>query len=359
MSVKSIFFTILGTITVMLVSFFLIELFNISITTMQLQNMAKTSAYQSCTLFTQETYRDDGNMGGATAMSNIFDTDGNMYISGDFYNGNTTTRDIYDSIYNVSNTDFTSAMAPLRGYYTNIDLLMKGIEQNGNVPVVSLDWSSTNADIQANVDANKANLYYNNMYTPANLGVPYLDPDTINRIFKWNLAQLYSNCNSANIKTDENGVQFVGYKGFRCYVQDAQITGINYKVFDLTQNLSATAAELYNYTGLGVRGTPYASGSTGIAVTTTTDLLGRAVKDNAVITAVEIDYTVPIAYEGITPIKSWMHWLYNNDVEGLGGGSIADRYEFDNTAKESLSSSNINASGTIPTSGKLIYVLVK
>lgn len=360
MSVKRIFLTLIGTIVFMLVSFIMIEVFNMNIVATQLNNMSKTSAYQTCALFTQETYKEDGNFGGATSMPSINDSDGDFYITGQFYNGSSTSA-IWHNLYSTGNTDFVSAMTPLRSQYTNLNLLMKGIESNGAVPTVAINWNSSDSDIQNNMDAAKANTYYKTMYTPANLGIPYLDPDTTNRIFKWELAQLFSNCDTDNIHKDENGKQFVMYKGFRCYVQDATITNFTYKVYDLSEETGAVASNAHQLeidTGLTVDGYTAHRAGEGIIPSTTADLVGRSIKDNALITAVEIDYQVPVAYEGITPVKSWFSYIFSNSVSGFDGtGSISNPEEFDTTQVQNIDS--VNNTGTVPTSGKLIFTLVR
>lgn len=359
MSVKTIFMTLFTTVVVIVCGFLAIEIFNVNTTSMQLTSIAKTSAYQSCTLFTQETYRVDTYTGsGAVAMQDILDSDGNFYISGDFY-GYDNKEQIYNSLYSVSNSEFMSAMATLKPYYKNLEILLKGIESNGSLPVPSIDWDSSDAQIQANMDASKANTYYNNMYTPVNIGIPYVDEEVINRMFKWNLAMLYSNCNSDNIKSDENGVQYVGYKGYRCYVQDAYVYNITYTVYDMSNpsNRTIVANKLFADTGLTVKGITANNPSEGITISVNKDLAGRDVKDNAVVTVVELQYSVPVAYEGLTPLSEMMSFVWNNEVDGLdGSGDISGTSAFDDTQRQNVESANSN---TIPSTGRLLYTLVK
>lgn len=366
MSVKTIFYTLIGTIVVIVTGCMLVELFNISIYSSQIANLAKVSAYQSCALFTQETYKTDLTANyGAVASPDILDSEGNLYISGDFYPGD-TVEEIYLALYKSS--DFTTAMSPLRSTYTNLDLMMKGLENNGHVTVPAISWNSSNADIQANRNATKANQFYKDHYTPANLGIPYMDIDTVSKMFRWNLAQLYSNCDSDLIQIDQTGKQFVNYKGFRCYVQDAQITNCTYEVYymgkDPTGNEpnnhanESVAADFTARTGIRVKDVN--GDTTGITVSTTKDIAGNIVKDNAAVTVVEVDYTMPVAYQGITPLDTLFEFVWNNSVEGLSGGPV-DRTvteDFDNLTTSQVTSTNVNGSHTIPSAGKLLFVLV-
>ena len=372
MSVKNIFLTILGTISFVIVSFIVIEVFNMNVTSSQLTNLTKTSAYQTCALFTQETYKERQNSsdysgnGGAVDMSDIYDDNGTLYISGDFYNGD-TLEEIWKSLY-VGNAEFNTTMGALRTQkgYTNLDLLMKGIENSGNVAVSAVDWDSSAAELQANINAEKANEFYREYYTPANLGIPYLDLETTTKIFKWELTQLLSNCDSSNIHTDQNNNRYVMYKGFRCYTSQAEITNVTYKTYRLINDSgsvdSAVAAKLTSDTGLTVSGVNGAATNIGINPKIQTDLAGKKVFDNATVTVAEVDYTLPIAYEGITPVRTWFAYMFNNDNKVQGTGDTTDtitEQEFDDTQQQNLSSANQKAIGTIPTSGKLIYNLVK
>lgn len=359
MSVKKIFLTIIGTISLMVVSFILIEVFNISIVSTQLSNLTKTAAYQTCTLFTQETYKLRG-QGGAANMSDINDVNGTFYISGKFYNGNTVEQ-IWRNLYvDVGNTKFNSAMGSLRSDYTNLDLLMKGIEYSGSLSGSTSGWDLTPEKLQEQSDNNKANQMYFDLYTPANIGIPYMDPDTINRIFKWEIAQILSSCNSENIHVDQNNEQFVMFKGFRCYASQAEITNISYKTYKLYGGtLSTDADKLKKDTGLLVKGET-ASGDLGIDPKVVKNMTGEEIYDNATVTAVEIEYTIPVAYEGITPVRSWFGFMFNSGVNGLGNsvGGASVKQQFNDTLKSNLSSADQKAN-KIPTTGKLIYTLVK
>lgn len=375
MSVKTIFKTLLGTAIAIVTSFMLIELFNVCIISYQIQSLSKISAHQACTLFTQETYK-TATGAGATNMQDILGPDGTVYISGQFYNS-TDSKQIWEELYkNSSEFKTFCEMSGHKDLFTNLGLLYKGIQSSGHLAVPTVDWSSTNAQIQANINATRANSYYKNMYTAANLGLPYISTKTVEKMFKWNLAQMYSNCNHDNIQTDENGNNYVYFKGYRCYVQDAKIYNIKYTVFDLSNDSTreAVAEDLYKYTGLTVKGIT-ASGNGGIAWKVENDIAGNIIKDNALVMTAEIDYYVPIAYEGITPLKTLFSWVWNNDVEGFygdtsdrnGTSEITDidytgttnKYDESDTVQIMKSEDYKLAGNTVPSTGKLIFTLVK
>lgn len=370
MSVKTIFKVLLGTAVVIVTSFMLIELFNVCIISYQLQSLSKISAYQACTLFTQETYKTNTGLAGATNMADILDSNGTVYISGQFYNSNETDK-IWKDLYENS-TEFKNFCARYKGTFTNLNILDKGIEKQGKVPVPTVNWDSDNKVIQENIYATRANTFYKNLYTAANLGLPYMDRNTVEKMFRWNIAQMYSNCNSDSIQIDENGNQYVYFKGYRCYVQDAKIYNITYKVFDLSDDSTRknVADDLYSYTGLTVKGVT-ASKNSGIEYKIEKDLLNNTIKDNAAVMTVEIDYYVPIAYEGITPLKTLFSWVWSNDVEGFYGDTsdrngTSEILDVDysgakesNTVQIMKSEDYSDVNNTVPSTGKLVFTLVK
>ncbi len=82
---------------------------------------------------------------------------------------------------------------------------------------------------------------------------------------------------------------------------------------------------------------------------------------------VGVDYEIPTAYEGITPLKNLASFIANNDVEGMDGslqGRDTTGEEFNNNQKDDLSGGGFseyesgNANGK-PVPGKLIYYVVR
>ena len=75
MSVKTIFKVLIGTIVIIVLSSLTIEMFNISTTGLQVNQISRLSAKQAATLFSQETYKQIGEDGGAVNADNIRDSD--------------------------------------------------------------------------------------------------------------------------------------------------------------------------------------------------------------------------------------------------------------------------------------------
>lgn len=372
MSVKTIFKTLIGTIMLLVMSSVIIELFNVNITGMQIRQMTNMSAKQACTLFTQETYKTNGSEG-ATKMANVLANDGSIYISGNYYSGKTNMYDIWESIYTTSAfSDFCngrstsghkvsrlpSGYSTLYKAYPDLEILQIAVNSGGNVAIPATpSWnaSETSTAVKNYNKANKAQAYYDSMFTTANLGIPYLDDEIVNKMFRWNLAQILSNCDSDSIQKDANGNYFINYKGFRCYAQAAEIYEYDYRTYNLKSSTDRVAFN--NDTGMNA------------------NQLGRGSDrvDNNFVTVVGIKYRIPISYAGITPIKNIFNYVWNNEVAGLDGtysgmsGSWANEKlsTVTNNVRdgiEYLQAGGVkgnNSAGLMPSVGELTYVLVR
>ena len=83
------------------------------------------------------------------------------------------------------------------------------------------------------------------------------------------------------------------------------------------------------------------------------------------VAVVGIEYSVPMSYEGITPIKRAFEFVWNTEVEGLNGKSQRDV----NTTQvwsEAVAdfesggfSGNTALEGVLPLPGKLIYFILR
>jgi hypothetical protein len=391
MSVKTIFKILLGTIVIMVASSLFIELFNVNVSGMQVKQMTRMAAKQACVLFTQETYKTSTgsssgtnttsnslNSGGAVKVSNVLTCDGTTYISGNFY-GTTNAQQIWNKIYTSTNfKNFCSTYADggmldtsnteaydTKHKYRALRLLNVAAQSGGNVSIPSVSWDSSASDIQANIDASEAQLYYDSMYTTANLGIPYLDEEITNKMFKWNLAQLLSNCDSDLIQKDpedssNSNKYYVNYKGFRCYVQDAEITSYTYKVYNLS--VASDVRAFKQDTGmspnqiLSVSGE--SKGSRDYSSLIQTDLKGNEIYDNVLVTVVGINYQVPMTYAGITPLKKIFQFAWKKEVAGRNGTESERNVGWDSVARNMEGGGLTgNTSGILPVSGKLVYML--
>ena len=430
MSVKTIFKVLLGTIVIIVSSFVIIELFNISVVSLQIRHAQDTAMRQSCELFTQETYKQlsdsksASGKAGSTYLPEIEDYEGNLYVGGEgIYGTGTYTVDaIYKELYTKSNSNFRRAIndsdSRVKGFsklinsYRNLDLLYLGILNNGNLPKTTVNWSSSAALLQKNIDAEQANSFYKKYYTPANLGIPYLDPDCIDRIYKWNLTKLLSENNPDNIKrwdpdhyndpSSEDKSLPVGiyYKGFMIYptlttrnVKEIRyhaynMSGKTYTFMDVGQinptsilnpsmttiSITGPKNHLTSDTGLKFTNSPDGNGIyLGADSNLETTYNGVPIPDNKVVTTVSVKYTTAVSYVGITPLKSLFAYIWNTQVDGIGGtsgntGNVEDinpeiqmMGNDTNDTEVSVGDSGKSWGGTgmVPTTGDITFWLVK
>lgn len=350
MSVKTIFKTLIGTIAIMIISAVIVEFFNVSTVSMQLRQVSKMAAKQSCVLFTQETYKENNN-GGAVNMQDIIAADNTCYVTGNFY-GTSSAQDIWKSIY---------ATQDFRNFCTmtvKTDLSTSTMQERfPDLAVMQKASSLANGGSISDSDSDKAKamMFKNNLYTTSNLGIPYLDKEITNKIFKWNLTKVLAGNNSASIQSDDSGEHFVNYKGFRCYTADAEITNYDYRVY----NLATTEGqqEFKNVTGLKV----VAKGTAGDGIKIDfSDKNNR----NYFVTVVGIEYNMPVSYQGITPLKNIFDYAWRAEVKGLSdeepqaktGNSPWTGYNEQNMTSGGIEGSD---NSSLKTTGKLIYTLIR
>lgn len=335
MSVKTIFKTLLGTIFLMVTISVLIELFNVNISGMQIRQMTKMAAKQSCELFTQETYKINTSASGARSVSDVKNCDGTTYVTGDFYGYRTGESDssyaynVWHSIYGadafknfctssgryggasngsavrLAKKDSSSTYSSMQEMYPDLELFYKVM--NGTLTSVSTPvWSASDVDIKKYNDYMKAQTMEATMFTPVNIGVPYMDEEVVNKMFRWHLAQILSNCNSDLIQKDDDNQYFVNYKGFRCYVQKARIYSYQYSSFNLSVDSEKDAFK--DLTGMSA------------------DSLGRGSDktENNIVTVVGINYEIPVSYKGLTPIKRVFNYIWDLEVGGFNGATPPD-----------------------------------
>lgn len=348
MSVKTIFKTLLGTIFLMVTISVLIELFNVNISGMQIRQMTKMAAKQSCELFTQETYKINTSSSGAKSVSDVKNCDGTTYATGDFYGYRSTESsssyayDVWHSIYGASafknfctssgryggasngsavrlaKKNSSSTYSSMQEMYPDLKLFYNVM--NGSLSSVGTPgWDASNAEIKKYNDYMKAQTMEATMFTPVNIGVPYMDETVVNKMFRWHLAQILSNCDSDLIQKDEDNQYFVNYKGFRCYVQKARIYSYQYSSFNLS--VDSEKAAFKDLTGMSA------------------DSLGRGndKAENNIVTVVGINYEIPVSYKGITPIKRVFNYIWDMEVGGYNGTATPSTIHQD-WGEEALSS---------------------
>lgn len=403
MSVKSIFKTLIGTIFIIVMTSVVLEMYNVSTTSAMINQYLKLSAEQSCVLFTQETYRTSGTTATAGAINQgtvlAFDgtdysyttsqlnygaTDGVTATSGSeqavapynmnqFYN-QFTKEEIWKALYD-GNTSFQSEMKKVIAetksatgisddtefakVFPEVDALRIMSETSAGTAVSVVrptgnlwDLDESSPELIRYNNQSRANTFKNNMYTPVNVGIPYIDKDVVNRIFQWQLTQLFSNSNSNSIQCDEGDEgkhgcldYYVNFRGFKIYTKAAQITNFTYHVCDLSKQSGKD--ELYEKTGISADGLNLKTES-GIITQTTNNL----------VFLVEIDYKVPVEYRGITPLKNIITYTMNNKVAGYNNADTTPNFTYDDSKSIGIGGSAAAAGSKLST-GKLYYTLVR
>ena len=383
--VKIIFKTLIGTAIAIVVISLFAEMLNVSLYGVQLKQITKMALSQSMTLFAQESYKNRnsdnstnsdyaslGNYGGTSAIRAIYTADGTEYVPGNFYSSN-DPKTVYNDLYK-NNTSFRNWIntTGVEGNWYIINLVNQYLNAESTFPVRTqpqINVSSLTAD---NYDAamelyeartaeyteySMAKSYVENLVTPLNYGIPYMDKDVLQRIFQWNLTMLLSSCSSDNIinyseydpSIDKYGVRT---NGFIVFTNEAQVTNVSYKVYDLEDESDATefkALTHINKDNLGFAGEIEYLG----------DSTGDERKRVCVVTA---EYDVPVRYVGVSPLKQIFDFAWRNEVEGLRGrpGNTPQTFNY---ASSSLTGGGFNGNedlaGVLPIPGKLVYYLVR
>lgn len=351
MSVKTIFKALIGTLVVMVVTSLIIEMFNLSITSLQINQTTKMAGKQACVLFSQETYKQFVNgeeVGGSVNERDVIDTKGNVYVTGEFYSSE-VPEEIYNSIY--TSDDFkkwTNDSEIQKGDWYNLKLINRAINNPESLNVAFGKPGYT--------EAMTAKLYKEVMMTPSNLGIPYLDPTVVNKMFRWNLAQLLSNCNKDSIQIGEDGKSYVNFRGFKVYADMAKIYKFEYKTFDLED--SKDRIEFNKITNIDPDNLGFMYDNN------LEETIDSKEDERKRVCLVGIHYGVPITYEGITPLKRIFNYVWENEVDGYNDSAAGrtSRQEW-NDSPVNLESGGLYgnkvADDVLPIPGKLIYYIIK
>lgn len=351
MSVKSIFKTLIGTIVLIIVASLIVEIFNISTTSLQINQISKIAGRQASELFSQETYKTNtknGELSGTINMSNINNSSGGLYVSGKFYNAE-SSRAIYNSLYtsNEFKQWLSTNEAARKGNWYNLNLLNRALN---NPDSLNIGYGASGYD-----EAMTAKLYKEVMMTPLNLGIPYLDKETLSKMFRWNVAQLFSNYNSDTIRKDDSGNYYIAFKGFKIYASKATILSLDYQTFDLSK--SKEKKEFKSITNIDPDNLGF------LYDKNLSSAIKRYDDERMRVAIVGINYRIPVSYEGITPIKNIFNFVWNNEVDGLNSSTNRDAYQQWSDSLDNLDSGGISGntttSGVLPIPGKLIYYVIR
>ena len=369
MSVKGIFKALIGTILLIVTSFMAIELINVTISALELTQISKIAARQAAVLFSQETYKGRGGAG-TVAWPDVVGYDGGKYISGKFYGNYTGAEEIYKSIYTSSK--FTNWLddspsnhsVKMNDYWRNVRLINRAL--NGSLNLTMPTNLEDTSGLQDYTDSLIAKSYVDVMMTPLNMGVPYLDIDIVQNIFRWNLAQMTSDCNSSLIRKDPYSTEaslrneyFVYYNGFRVFAQNAEITELDYQVYKLKDASDNTKFQEITHIDPNQLGFEY-----------NMDYLGIDDDERQNICIVGINYKIPMSYEGITPLRRLAEFVWNYDVKGFAKNGDPDdpgftegTHSWSDATSDLVSGgfegNNNKAAGILPVPGKLIYYVVR
>lgn len=360
MSVKTIFKVLFGTILALVLGAFIVEMINISVVSLQLTQLSKIACRQAAVLFSQETYKQRGEgevAGGSVNMDDVKTTDGTTYAPGNFYGEGKTASEIYNSIYtsDVFKSWLQSEDAR-KGNWESIELINRALNDAGSLvtELPGVEDADYEYQLEEYSKSMLAQSYADVLMTPLNMGVPYLDRNILQKMFQWNLSSIVSGCSSDVIVKDDGDESVrvdddyaISYNGFRVYGNEALITNLAYKVYDLSDGKDAEAFQ----TLTGIR-KDY--------------LLEDKYSDDDErqrICVVGIEYKVPMTYVGITPIRYIFNWAWNNEVEGLKGSSGGTDGKTWNSATAELVSggfgNRVHEEGVLPVPGKLIYYIVR
>ena len=352
--VSSIFKTLIGTVVVIVLSSLLVELYNIQVTTLNLRTLSKIAAQQSCDLFAQETYK-TRSTGGTVDMSNIsygagYTDDGQYHAGWVYFN-----ESMYPSVNAESNwralytkSEYKDFVNTYKDKFLALEILDDALDPSFSERTDVLKWGTVDLDYERN---KLAATYKDNLYTPLNLGITYLDEDTVQRIYRWNLIQLLTNCDTDNIHVDSSGEPYIMYKGFRVYARDAEIE-ISYKTYNL-DNISERNS-FAKLTGI--------EHPEKLIKTNDDTLSGSKYEEFRTICVAEIQYKVPVSYIGITPIQKVCEFTWNKRVRGMEANAPAastDRWS-NNTEDLIGGKQGQGVTGvTLPAYGKLVYYVVR
>ena len=290
------------------------EIVNVNVNSVLLREVIVKTLNLSADYFNQETYKSDTEHSGDVAS--ILGENGEE-ISGQFYIG-TSDEEIYNTLYRDS-YEFGRFVEDHKGIWKDLEaVLTPGINE----------------------------LIDDNLVTPLNMGITYLDTKTVERIFKWQLGSILIGGREGLIQTDDNGSTYVEFHGFRVYVNDAVISPITYEVVPVDSSRFRSITNM-DYSNLGLEG---------------------AEEERMNILVASIDYSIPIAYEGVTFLSSIIETMCSstlkNDsssVDGLDGYSTYNDSNGRglNLTPVEMTGGGIDGDTELATTGSITYYVIR
>ena len=327
--IKSIFKILIGVILFMTIGMFIVELYNITIASELLKSTAHTTLSKSCDYFAQESYKNgSGNAYQLVGYDNSVDTS----LNGQFYFG--STEQVYDRLY-ANSGSFANYVNSFKDKFRKLKVLGKGLGITGDA---LLDGEDTIASD-----------YRQGLVTPLNIGIAYLDRDTVNKIFKWELVAVLSAGNPDMVITNpaDGSNPYVVYKGFRIYYNSIYVDNPSYRAYDLFN-----ATDKKDFEKL-------------TNIDTDRYILNARINENderRYVVVVSMKYKVRVGYEGITPIKRLFQWVVNTgdderfDTNRWQGETTLSRAGARN---EDFFGSGLNYDSSVGVGNKIIYYIIR
>ena len=327
--IKSIFKILIGVILFMTIGMFIVELYNITIASELLKSTAHTTLSRSCDYFAQESYKNgSGNAYQLVGYDNSVDAS----LNGQFYFG--STEQVYDRLY-ANSGSFANYVNSFKDKFRKLKVLGKGLGITGDA---LLDGEDTIASD-----------YRQGLVTPLNIGIAYLDRDTVNKIFKWELVAVLSAGNLDMIITNpaDGSNPYVVYKGFRIYYNSIYVDNPSYRAYDLFN-----ATDKKDFEKL-------------TNIDTDRYILNARINENderRYVVVASMKYKVRVGYEGITPIKRLFQWVVNTgdderfDTNRWQGETTLSRAGARN---EDFFGSGLNYDSSVGVGNKIIYYIIR
>lgn len=327
--IKSIFKILIGVILFMTIGMFIVELYNITIASELLKSTAHTTLSRSCDYFAQESYKNgSGNAYQLVGYGNSVDTS----LNGQFYFG--STEQVYDRLY-ANSGSFANYVNSFKDKFRKLKVLGKGLGVTGDA---LLDGEDTIASD-----------YRQGLVTPLNIGIAYLDRDTVNKIFKWELVAVLSAGNPDMVITNpaDGSNPYVVYKGFRIYYNSIYVDNPSYRAYDLFN-----ATDKKDFEKL-------------TNIDTDRYILNARINENderRYVVVASMKYKVRVGYEGITPIKRLFQWVVNTgdderfDTNRWQGETTLSRAGARN---EDFFGSGLNYDSSVGVGNKIIYYIIR
>lgn len=331
-----IFKVLIGTMVILLTASLIIEIYNLNLVGAQLKRIMNIAMTKSCDYFAEETYKGDndtrakkGNVIGdvlsGSLSGNKQDIKGNTgvtVVSGKFYESDDPNQ-IYSDLYRSADFKQFCSTENLNNWKT--------------LALLSSSLNGTTAGLDSNSERRKDELkegqyYTESLMTALNVGIPYLDKATVEKIMRWNTVMLLCNGRTENIVCNDpnDSSYYVQYNGFRVYFEDLHINDIKYEVMDVLDTSHGGGRDKWlEYTNID---------AANLGISGTDD-------ERRHMCVASLTYNVKVRYQGVTPWRYIMQYMLNRRVNGYHKDDTTD-----NTA-ENLGNYDAFADGSIDVQG--------